>query len=426
MKNERGASLVELLMMTAIFIGLLPLAYNQMAKRNEQRAIFADAEKLTDAQGALLRYISDNEKKLTNISGTATYRIRAEELTKYGLPETAENMSFRIIKSGDTGGRSYLQGIVLSDLPGASPLRTRRVALAAGSGAGYVADGRIYGAHGDFDQRLGLWKIQTRSKSAVAAETPVVWKTRDFLYRTKTGRASDNAMKSDLDMNNHAMNEIGLAYANTMRVLETLQADWLQASNISFMENISLNGGFLVAGTSNVLGNLTAESTEIISNSNIVIGNMAKFRSVDANRLKTGSLALEWAGSSIAPGVIEIGQHLGLSNGSITTETANIGGSGATTTSLYVSLGILDPTDPSYYWDFNERSAALQDLQLINLGPLMRAVISSESANGVKTEMERALQPVASNANATASDYLRALNNAIKKVEQKYESLGLE
>ncbi|MDR0448913.1 MAG: hypothetical protein LBG89_00420 [Rickettsiales bacterium] len=414
-------------MMVAIFMGILPMIYKQIVSREEMRAAALESHVIAEARDALLRYIEANETRLSSNAGTAIYQVRPEDLKPFGFDAAGKSIKARVIKMSDNAGHSYLQGIVVSELRDITPMRTRHVAMAGGEGAGYVAGNQMYGSFGTWQQSLSMWNVSAR-REAVATQTPVVWKSGDWLWRASGGRKQDSVMLSDLDMNNNDIIGIGMMDAKAAHVGERIEIEWGEATSLSFAENIAIEKEFIVAGEANVLGNLTSESGDLVVAGNVLLGNAAKFRGVEAGRLKVGNLVLEGVNSGFDGGVakLSIGQHLGLSNGSITAEMANFGMFGAVATSVAVASGIVDSSDPSRYWDFSEREAAMNDVMLANMGSIMRAVIKSESASGASTEMEKVLAPVASNANATAADYLRAMATAISRVEQKYAELGLE
>ncbi|MDR0319565.1 MAG: hypothetical protein LBH81_02385 [Rickettsiales bacterium] len=427
MKNQRGASLVEVLMMVAIFMGLLPMIYKQINRREETRVAIAESRKLAEARDALMRYIEANEKKLSAHRGGAVFQVHPRDLGPFGFDGAAKNIRARVIRVSDNLGHSYLQGIVVSELPDTTPLRTRHVAMEGGEGAGFVSGNQLYGSFGTWQQSLAMWNVSSRG-DALAAQTPVFWKTGDWLYRVDSGRAFDSAMLTDLDMGGNDINEIGMMNAGSVRVAERMKVEWAEADNISFAENVSLDKEFSVSGEANVMGDLASDGGDITVGGNLLLGNVGRFRGVEANRMKVGNLVLEGISppQDGAQGVLSIGQHLGLSNGSVAAEVVNVGYAGMVATSLTAASGMVDSADPSYYWDFAEKDAALRDVMLSDMGRIMRAVIKSENAKGAGTEMDKALSPVASNANATAADYLRALQTAIGKVEQKYRELGLE
>ncbi|MDR2769855.1 MAG: hypothetical protein LBB08_00210, partial [Rickettsiales bacterium] len=63
----------------------------------------------------------------------------------------------------------------------------------------------------------------------------------------------------------------------------------------------------------------------------------------------------------------------------------------------------------------------LADLQLTTLASMMRSVYAREKTG--RTETEKIVGAVALNANATISDYLRAMEAAEKSVQTKYNAV---
>jgi len=404
------------------------MIYKQISSREETRIAVAESRNLASARDALTRFIEANERRLSAPTAQTVYQIQPRELLPFGFDAGNQPLQFRVMKVADSAGRPYLQGMVISDMRGTTPMRTRHIAQGAGEGAGFIEGGQLYGSFGTRQQPLSMWNTTLRS-GGITIETPIVWKTGDYLSRMP-GRRADNTMLSDLDMGKNDIISIGMASVSSAHASENLQLDWGEANSVSFAHNISLDKEFRVLGEANVLGNLTSESGELFVNSNTLLGNMAKFRVVETDKLRAQNLVLEnvnspWNFEAEDQSTLSVANHLGLSNGSITAGTVIGGFAGAVGVSAHITGGLLDSTDPSYHWDFWDRSASMQDMQLSNLGNIMRAVIRQE-ASTPRTEMERTMQPSASNANATVTDYLRALNTAINRVEQKYNSLNLD
>ncbi|MDR2685462.1 MAG: hypothetical protein LBB23_01660 [Rickettsiales bacterium] len=424
--KERGSSLLELLMLIAIFMSLLPFIYRQAASRETLRLAAEQTAHLATARDALTEYIEANESRLANFTGAAVYQVRTGELAQFGYTDDKSHpIRARVMKARDAGGRSYLQGVIIAETRGQTPLMTRQVALAGGERAGFVSGERVYGAFGTWEQPLKIWNAKIKGEGLVLG-TPVVQKRGDYLARVPTGRTIDSTMLSDLNLDSHDLKNVGALKTNAAQAAEEMALEWGHSESLSFAENVQFEGAFGVSGEANVLGDLTSESADINVHETLMLGNAAKFRSVEMARLTAMNLTLEWVAAGDARGQMTIARHLGMSNGGVSGEIMNVGPAGVVATSVSVSEGVQDSADESYYWNFNEREAILSDIQLVELNTLMRKIIVSESATGTKTEMEKTMQPVASNANSTLTDYLRALSTAITKVETKFNSLGLK
>ena len=85
---------------------------------------------------------------------------------------------------------------------------------------------------------------------------------------------------------------------------------------------------------------------------------------------------------------------------------------------------IEDSTNPEYYWDVENNIANLSDVSLQELNRMAQLAVYEEK--NTDTDTWSIFSSVVSNKNATASDYMNAINEIQNRVRQKYTKLNLE
>ena len=101
-----------------------------------------------------------------------------------------------------------------------------------------------------------------------------------------------------------------------------------------------------------------------------------------------------------------------------------VGFAGSITPRLVVYDRIEDSTNPNYYWDAEYGVANLADVTLQELNRMAPLAVYAE--NATSTDSGRIFNAVVTNKNATASDYMNAINQIQNAVSAKYRQLNLE
>ena len=110
--------------------------------------------------------------------------------------------------------------------------------------------------------------------------------------------------------------------------------------------------------------------------------------------------------------------------GSINAMHVTVGYAGSITPRLIVSNSISDPSNSHYYWNASKSDASFADLYLGDLNRMVSYLAKSEFDS--TTVAGRKFGAVASNANATVSDYMNALASVAAEVRVKYSLLKLQ
>lgn len=422
-ETSRGSGLLELLLALAVFMSIMPFAYNFAMDHRERAENAVIVGKIKTVQTALEKYVEENRLKfLAPLSANIT-RVKIGDLKLAEHDEIKDaRVQLRVVKSKDSAGRSFVQGIVIFDSPKLTPLRTRQIATNAGASAGFADGQMLYGS-------FGTWRAPLASIGAAASGHSVLASTRpfksggDYIQRLPSENALDATMRSDLDMGGHAVTDVKNISASAARFLDVLDADSIEASKMSVLNRLDWTAPLDIFGDATVMGPITADNRSIDAASVSVTGR-SQFRSVTAESLSADNLYLSGfavSSDATAPSILSISGALDMTKGHIRALTAYIEFSGSVAPKLIVSQKIEDSADSSFYWDFASGDAVLGDLHLSNLTQIIRAVYSAEKTG--KTETERLMGGVIMNSNATASDYIRALDQVKKAVAAKYKAV---
>ena len=123
------------------------------------------------------------------------------------------------------------------------------------------------------------------------------------------------------------------------------------------------------------------------------------------------------------PSLLKVNQSLDMTRGRIDAMFVTIGFDGSITPRLTVRERIEDSTNPSYFWDAYAGQANFMDVMLDDASRMAALIIASD---GGKTTTARTFSAITTNKNATASDYLNALEQIAATVRSKYRMLNLE
>ncbi|MCL2369557.1 MAG: shufflon system plasmid conjugative transfer pilus tip adhesin PilV, partial [Alphaproteobacteria bacterium] len=347
------------------------------------------------------------------------------ELLDYGLDLSRvhhpDQYQLRIVKAADRAGQSVLQGIIVVDVPGATPMRTREIAMTAGGTIGF-ADGRdTIGAFGTWGAPRHIWAATFRENSLVDLTGTIV-SGRDFLRRIASDGIYDAAMRSNLFMGGHNINNIRNIVSESAKFMETIHSQSIEVSRTTFDARITLDGNINITGDMSVMGPLTSESRGIEARL-MTISGTSRFNSVNTSGLWVGDLnisgfSVPW--SEDIPTIITIGRMLDMTHGRINANRISVGFGGSVSPRLVVRGTITDTSNPAYFWDTATGNARMQDIRIPDLSLMMRAAVAQ---NARDTDSARQMTAPANNANATVADFERALREIERRVRAKHESV---
>jgi methionyl aminopeptidase len=403
--RERGAGLLELLLSLAVFMAILPFAYRFATDRRDQALDMAAARRIAATQSALEQYIAENKQSLLAPLSAQITRIKLSDLKTLPPEMKDSGAQIRIVKSKDSAGRSFVQGMVIYPGGGLSPLRTRRIALAAGQGAGFAEGAMLHGSY-------GTWRTPLSAIGANATGNDILAQTRpmrsggDYLQRLPSNSPLDATMQSNLDMGGHDIMDAKSITASSVQLHDVLTADTIETSKMTVANRLDWTAGLEIFGDAMANGPITSDGRAVDAGQ-ISVAGRSQFRSVTAQDLRADNLYLAGfsvGGTGKAP-ILSIAGTLDMTGGHLTAMEATVGFSGSVTPKLVVSNRIEDAANPAYFWDLSGL-ASLGDMMLSNLNQTIKTAFARERTG--KTETERIMGQTIQNSNATAADFLRA------------------
>lgn len=426
--QERGSMLIELLMSVALAAIIMPFIFRYQQSVVQRAENIAIAEQMTGIQTALERYIVDNREQLLQTVGRNITRVNMADLVDYGLnPDllsAVDDYQLRILKSNDINDRATLQGVIVFSSDEITPMRTREIVALGGDNMGFIEGNRAYGTFGAWHADaidLGL-----NVTDGIVETTSVNRDNALYLYRVPTDNASDATMLSGLNLGGHDITNAVFFDTASAEFGETLTLGVGAATDVIFQSRTTLDQTLDVKSAT-VAGILSSDSRTMEVAKNISLADTAKFTSFTTGDLWVSNMTL--GGLSIStdydgPSVLNVNKTVDMTGGNIDAMFVTVGFAGSITPRLVVYDRIEDSTNPNYYWDAEYGVANLADVTLQELNRMAPLAVYAENATG--TDSGRIFNAVVTNKNATASDYMNAINQIQNAVSAKYRQLNLE
>ena len=425
---QRGGMLIELLMTIALAAIIIPFVFRYQQTAVLRAKNIAIAKQMESVQTALERYIVENKTKLMLPKGKNISRVKIEELINYGLPEyIADNYSndyqLRVLKSADSNNKSTLQGIVILNNNEISPIRTREIVNLGGGKFGFVEGNMTYGGFGVYHGQASDFGIS--NGKGLVGTTSVKRGNTEYLWRLPSDNEKDATMLSALNLDGHDVKKVRFLDAYKAQFEEKLKIDKLNVSTLVFANRSTIDSIYST-NIAVVNGALTADSRNLTISDTLTLADSARFSSFSTNDLYVNTLNL--SGFSVTndtgkPSTLRIIGDMDLVMGRISATYASVGYAGSVTPQLSISSKIQDPKDSSFYWDIKNKKAHFNDINAPELSRMASIIIAQESKSG--TIATTAFGAVAANANATVSDYIKAVKNMETQIRSKYEMLKL-
>ena len=426
--RERGGMLVELLMSVAIVSVVLPFLFRYQQDSIVRAENIAVARQMQDVQSALERYIMINRDKLLVVAGRSITRVDIGDLLEYGVPESivsedADKYQLRILKSSDATGQATLQGVVIMTDDTISPMRTREIVSVGGGDMGFVEGTHAYGTY-------GAWHTDTidlgiEATNGIVGTTPVNRDNSLYLWRVPSDDADDAKMLSGLSLGGHDIVNVSKFDVSSSGFDETLQSISIAADKVVFTNRTTIDSAFETKNATCV-GSLTSDGKTMEIAGTLSLSDLGKFSSFNTANLWVSNLEL--SGISIADTtkvtLLDINQNLDMTGGRITALYTTVNFAGSITPRLIVHDRIEDSIHPEFYWDLKNGQATFADLSLAELNRMATLAVQKESDSAtVSTQL---FGTISANKNATAADFMNAINEIQKKVRAKYQMLNLE
>ena len=426
--HERGGMLVELLMSVAIVSVVLPFLFRYQQDSIVRAENIAVARQMQDVQTALERYIMINRDKLLVVAGRSITRVDIADLLEYGVPESivsenADKYQLRILKSSDATGQATLQGVVIMSDDTISPMRTREIVGVGGGDMGFVEGTHAYGT-------FGAWHTDTidlgiDATNGIVGTTAVNRDNALYLWRVPSDDTADATMLSGLSLGGHDIVNVSKFDVKSSGFDEILQSINIAADKVVFSNRTTIDSAFETKNATCV-GSLTSDAKTMEIAGTLTMSDLGKFSSFNTSNLWVSNLEL--SGISIADTtkatIMNVNQSLDMTGGRISALFTTVSFAGSITPRLVVRERIEDSTHPEFYWDLKNNSATFADLSLVELNRMATLAVQKESDSlTVSTQIFGA---VSANKNATAADFMNAINEIQKRVRAKYQLLNLE
>jgi type II secretory pathway pseudopilin PulG len=421
----RGGMLVELLLTIAIVAIVMPFLFSFQRDRIERAQNIAITQNMNGVRVALERYIDDNKKTLLSPLGKNITRVKVSDLIQYGAQVDDNNkFQIRVLKSSDRNGHATLQGIVVLNDDEISPIRTREIVNLGGGQMGFAERGQAFGAFGTWRASVGEMGLDN-SDGIIDTTRPALGDT-EYLMRMPSLRESDATMLSALNIGGHNIINSSFVDSDIMRFEEILKSQQLVANAMVFQSRTTIDEAFQTSDAT-VSGTLSADSRSMDISGTLTLAGTGKFSSFETTNLWVNNLNLSGLSVSADDGgaaVLKTTRTLDMVAGYVNAMYTTVGFAGSVTPQLTVNTRIEDTTNPSYFWDVDTRTARFADVSFAELNRMAPIIVAQEK--GDDTETGQLFSGVATNKNATASDFINILYEIENRVRAKYNGLNLE
>lgn len=426
--SQRGGMLVELLMSVAIVSVVLPFLFRYQQDSIIRAENVAVARQMQDVQTALERYIMINHDRLLTIAGKSIVRVNIADLAEYGVPDNvvsddANKYQLRILKSSDATGQATLQGVVIMTDETISPMRTREIVAIGGNDMGFVEGTRAYGT-------FGAWHADTidlgvEATNGIVGTTSVNRDNSLYLWRVPSDNADDATMLSGLSLGGHDIVNASRFDVAAANFEETLESVSIAANNVVFANRTTIDSAFDTKHAT-CAGSLTSDAKTMEVAGALTLSDLGKFSSF--NTADLWAVNMDLSGISIADStkatMLDVNQTLDMTGGRISAMFTTVSFAGSITPRLIVRTRIEDSVKPGFFWDFKTNCASFADVSLVELNRMASLVSNKEGDTSTVTS--QIFGSVAANQNATAADFMNAINEIQTKVRAKYHQLNLE
>ncbi len=247
--ENRGASVMEVLLALGIVALATPFVYNQISRSTQTVRDMAHAHQIMNIRDNVLNFVRMNQDKWPDV---AQIRLDEEELRAISDMPVAGLIDKYSVR-GATITDVYLAYEIGDDL-----MATSRIASHIGANAAVVADdGVAYGASWaaaapDFEPGDLIYRI-TRDVSGSD--------TSRYLHRATSGEDDLNVMFRDLNMGGYNVYNIASIFADSVTANNAtaffVNANDIAAENVYFSSGANMDGGDVFINNMRVSGDIT-------------------------------------------------------------------------------------------------------------------------------------------------------------------------
>ena len=258
--SERGASILEVLLVMAIAAMVTPFMYSQLSKTNQTLRDVSVAQRVVSVRDSVLNFVRMNQDKWPD---AAQIRLTVEELAEIS-PDAAAGLIDKYVVGGATITDVYL-AFPMRD----NTLRTNKIARHIGGDAGVVGDDLV--AYGD------TWAVSApdfvpgdlvyRISRDINTQD-----TSKYLHRATSGEDGFNIMERDLDMGRHHVYSVATATAESAQINNAntafLDVDNVVAQTVYFQYGANIDGTDMLVGDLRVSGDMSGFKNVVADNLN--------------------------------------------------------------------------------------------------------------------------------------------------------------
>ena len=247
--ENRGASVMEVLLALGIVALATPFVYNQISRSTQTVRDMAHAHQIMNVRDSVLNFVRMNQDKWPDI---AQIRLDEDELRAISDMPVAGLIDKYSVR-GATITDVYLAYEIGDDL-----MATSRIASHIGANAAVVADdGVAYGASWaaaapDFEPGDLIYRI-TRDVSGSD--------TSRYLHRATSGEDDLNVMFRDLNMGGYNVYNVASIFADSVTANNAtaffVNANDIAAENVYFSSGANMDGGDVFINNMRVSGDIT-------------------------------------------------------------------------------------------------------------------------------------------------------------------------
>lgn len=422
---QRGGMLMELLLTVALAAMIIPFLFRYQARATARAENIVIAHEMENIQTALERYIVANREDLLRPVGKNITRVELSDLYDFGLntnlADTKRQYQLRILKTAQSGGKSTLQGVVVMSDADMTPMRTREIVSTGAGQIGFVDNARTYGAFNSF--RADNIDLGITASDGIVATTPVNRDNALYLWRVPSNDARDATMMAGLNLGSHDIKNATFFDATNATMDSGLTIGRAVTTNLVFQTRPTIDGTFDVKNAT-VTGTMSSDARSMRISGGLKLSDVGKFSSFSVDDLWVTNLTL--SGLSISDSskaaILHVNDSVDMTGGHINAIYVTVGFAGSITPRLVVSKRIQDSVNSDYYWNASGGTAHFMDAILKNLNDM--AGYAARDTRG-ETVSYQLFAPIATNKNATVSDYLNALHEIQSRVTAKYSQLNL-
>lgn len=422
--SSRGSMLVELLLSVALCAVIVPFIFKYQQSSVQRAQNLKLRNQMTEIQVALERYIIENRAQLLNTIGRNITRVELSDLSEFGLPdaiiENQDLFQLRVLKSQDSTGSATLQGVIVRKSDELTPLRTREIVNMSGGTMGFVDGTHAYGTFGAW--HADMVDLGINLENGLIETTAVNRDNALYLWRVPSDNVYDAQMMSPLNLGGHDLKNASFVNANFVEFADLLTSENINTNSFIFKNRTTIDSEYK-SDITTVSGTLSADGKNMEINGSLLLDNLGKFSSLNANNLWVTNMTL--GGLSIndedSLALLKINQYLDMTSGHINAMFVTVGFSGSMTPRLVVYDRIEDSTNSDYYWDASNKQANFMDASFVELNRMAELAMHYEGDKA--TASGRIFGAVSANKNATVSDFMNAINKIQKQVQEKYQDL---